>query len=372
VSNIIGGGGGDSEWTVDGNGNLVPKDGEPVSIEYARIDDTAHQFIPASDFASSGDGTADSFYQGGLQEAHDATIDANNPKPVKAVLVDGRFNDTITISEYSAHRLMGWTWGSNIENTSQVLTVETTDVVVDTLWLKKSDFTGAVAAVSSASGATEEFHGYDIEVENGATGLLIDGTDRCKLVNIMCQDSDEYGFELIGSNYSNVTNLQSQNTVKIDGASHCSLTNITVEQSNSNGDARGLLVTDNTTDCFISGTVTNAHGNGVTVGGSRNVFVGQAYANATSSADEFDINFTTGATECVALGYFANTSADLTNWGTRCVVNGMSVNNGDPSSTGDWNGFANTAAQLGVTVWDTATSPETPYRATPTGSWVAI
>jgi hypothetical protein len=28
-----GGGGGDSEWTVDGNGNLVPKDGEPVSIE---------------------------------------------------------------------------------------------------------------------------------------------------------------------------------------------------------------------------------------------------------------------------------------------------------------------------------------------------
>lgn len=68
MSNIIGGGGGDSEWTVDGNGNLVPKDGEPVSIEAAQFN--GEPYTSVTYHGAVGDGAADDTTA--IQDAADA------------------------------------------------------------------------------------------------------------------------------------------------------------------------------------------------------------------------------------------------------------------------------------------------------------
>lgn len=144
-----------------------------------------------------------------------------------------------------------------------------------------------------------------------------------------------------------------------------------VENSNKTGKDCGLFVNDGSTDNFISGTVTQSYGNGVILGGTRNAFFGQSYNNGTNSSHGFDIKFTSTAVECVAYGYFAQ-SSQPENWGKRCVLNGHSVNNGDPNSTGDWNSHPQKAFSLGVTVWDKSTTPATPYKCGPGGKWVEM
>ncbi len=57
--------------------------------------------------------------------------------------------------------------------------------------------------------------------------------------------------------------------------------------------------------------------------------------------------------------------------GTRTVLNGWGTNTGDPNATGEWHGCAEYAGSLGATIWDTTTSPWTPYTSTPNGEWVA-
>lgn len=59
----------------------------------------------------------------------------------------------------------------------------------------------------------------------------------------------------------------------------------------------------------------------------------------------------------------------ITDNGTRTLINGHGTNNGDPASTGDWNGEAAYAHDMGAVVWDTSTTPDTPYLADPDGSW---
>ncbi|WP_135366251.1 hypothetical protein [Halosimplex halophilum] len=55
--------------------------------------------------------------------------------------------------------------------------------------------------------------------------------------------------------------------------------------------------------------------------------------------------------------------------GTRTVVNGWSVNDGNPATTGQWNGHAVFAAKTKATVYDTsASSPLPNYSAQPDGS----
>lgn len=53
------------------------------------------------------------------------------------------------------------------------------------------------------------------------------------------------------------------------------------------------------------------------------------------------------ATECMFVGHI---DGAVTNWGTRNVVNGYSVNVGDPRVEGAWNGYVDLAARTGVRV----------------------
>ncbi len=100
---------------------------------------------------------------------------------------------------------------------------------------------------------------------------------------------------------------------------------------------------------------------GIEVPGDRNLIVGGS--------------FTGNATQDIRVGGVENqfwgvTFDTITDNGTRTVVNGNGTNSGDPNTTGQWNGNASRAYDLGVTVWDTSTSPATPFKATPSGSWV--
>lgn len=79
------------------------------------------------------------------------------------------------------------------------------------------------------------------------------------------------------------------------------------------------------------------------------------------------------STESV-LDNVANVSyANVTDEGTRTLVNRWGTNDGDPDFEGEWNGHAGYAGSMNATVWDTSTDPWTAYRAQPDGSnWVAL
>jgi len=112
--------------------------------------------------------------------------------------------------------------------------------------------------------------------------------------------------------------------------------------------------------CTVEGFDTSVSGNDLYLNNSRNIVTG-CYFNGDVTID--------GGQDNVIKSFIRGS---LTDNGTRTIINGHGTNNGDPSSTGDWNGNAARAHKHGATVWDTSTSPATPYKATPAGSWVAI
>lgn len=78
-----------------------------------------------------------------------------------------------------------------------------------------------------------------------------------------------------------------------------------------------------------------------------------------------------GATEAVLHGITLHRPDAVRDGGTRTLVNGAGTNAGDPRRTGEWEGHAEYAAATGATVWDTTTTPWTPYRADGAGNWLS-
>lgn len=56
--------------------------------------------------------------------------------------------------------------------------------------------------------------------------------------------------------------------------------------------------------------------------------------------------------------------------GERTIRNGVSVNEGDPSTEGVWSGFETLAYERGVSIWNSNESPQIQYRASPNGEYV--
>lgn len=96
------------------------------------------------------------------------------------------------------------------------------------------------------------------------------------------------------------------------------------------------------------------------------------YVNGVGGVGDEVINIQSDAVECVIDNVFIDYS-NIDDNGTRTLVNRWGTNDGDPNSTGEWNGHADYAGAMKATIWDTSTSPWTGYHATPNGSdWVAI
>jgi hypothetical protein len=74
------------------------------------------------------------------------------------------------------------------------------------------------------------------------------------------------------------------------------------------------------------------------------------FGHADGTGGNAGVEFQSGATECV---FYGNVQGGAINNGTRCVINGRTVNSGDPDSTGDWNGNHSLALTSGVVIEDT-------------------
>lgn len=105
--------------------------------------------------------------------------------------------------------------------------------------------------------------------------------------------------------------------------------------------------------------ITNTDNVNIQINGNKNKIIG--------SHLDGELEIKSGATETVVAG---TQFATLSDSGTRSVVNGHARNDGNPNDSGDWNGNATLAHRLGATVWDTSTSPWTPYQADGAGNWV--
>lgn len=120
----------------------------------------------------------------------------------------------------------------------------------------------------------------------------------------------------------------------------------------------GLVM--NSPDCIVSGTEFKNHiGDDIAIDAS-NCLLSGIIAHG-------DISLSSNASECVISGQIGGTVTDN---GTRTLVNGRGTNNGNPQTTGDWNGHADYAYQQGATVWDTTTSPWSAWQADGAGNWV--
>jgi len=107
--------------------------------------------------------------------------------------------------------------------------------------------------------------------------------------------------------------------------------------------------------------------NCILINGNNNVINGNMFVNCTGCLS--NVKLTAGATENILIGEFPNGITDL---GTRTIINGVSKNNGNPASTGDWNGSAAKAYRLGITVEDYSSNPSKYYRADSQGNWVQL
>jgi hypothetical protein len=158
-------------------------------------------------------------------------------------------------------------------------------------------------------------------------------------------------------------------------------TNNTFVGNSSDNSGDGIIVTDTNS---VHATAANNTGNGFYLANTRSTVVGTAAGNSIGfyvSGDNNLIigqaNFNTTGIELdgnqnVAHVNLTSNSNGIIDNGLRNVINGYGTNAGDPSTTGEWNGNASFAHRVGALVWDTTTTPETAYRATPSGSWVTL
>ncbi|SEO62128.1 hypothetical protein SAMN04487948_103531 [Halogranum amylolyticum] len=87
---------------------------------------------------------------------------------------------------------------------------------------------------------------------------------------------------------------------------------------------------------------------------------------------DWGIDVASGATETVLANVSGVARSALDDSGTRTLFNGEGTNDGNPASSGEWNGHGDYAHDMGAVVWDTSTSPWTPYRADGDGNWLSL
>lgn len=187
----------------------------------------------------------------------------------------------------------------------------------------------------------------NITIESAGIGLLLDGSSS-NVTNLGVSDSFRYNLQITGDN-NTVANYYAENhgnDVMLIGGNANTISNVVVKQENTGQtDQRVLRINSGADYNCINGLDATQHYDPIitVVGGEENVIRGVRgvpYANISDS-------------------------------GTRTLINGWGTNDGDPNTTGQWNGHADYAGLMGATVYDTTTSPWTEYRPTPNGDWSA-
>lgn len=391
---------------------------EPVTYDHPQsvMDDFA--FVrPAALDATSGNGMDANLgtpYQGGVQTAYDTLanqLDSYKNRPPKAVVLSGRHEDTISVPTGGfTLNGVGENWHNRLKANASEHVYQSSygDEFITNIWLEGNST--STKDIINFSG--DELFAKNVEIGTGGNrrGITINGGSNV----ILSQLTFEGGTNDVRYLYCNdATNVQADSlilkgsdSIQIDGnSSAINLSNIIMDgeliiggsasgsPSNINlynitNDASGNGVYVKSEASFVQAygvTVKNAVTRGFNISGNKTVIYGRAYNSQNNEGVLFNgssnsafightsenpatgVKFDSNSTQCMAIGSFVD---GVVNNGTRCIVNGNSVNSGDPSSGGDWNGYSGLAYRHGVTVWDTSTSPATPYRATPSGTWV--
>lgn len=275
-------------------------------------------------------------------------------------------------------------------------------------------FGGGDALAVNASGTRIQ----NAWLENvGGRCLYISGGERCKVSDVhMISPDTSPGLEMNGtrSDFSNISamSLNGNTAIRVTSGGN-KFSNVTLINGMDNG-----IRTDGGENMFSNVQIEDCDGSGLYVagGGTRadhialanwgsgygmgmrvfsDDFIGHnihayksesgysnqileiegvdnTYINGLGGAggNAWTIDIASGSTNTVLENVYNVAWANITDEGTRTLINGFGTNSGDPNSTGQWNGFAGYAGDMGATIWDTSTSPWTKYEATPNGDWV--
>lgn len=415
---------GDSgSWTKLGVGSSS----EPVPSVYTEqvsVDTPGYRDVPASSYATSGTGDKPDPYTDGLDAAINDLTDGSSDYSV-TILVDGFWNENVDLTNHNHVTLESSHWLNRIEGNTGSHTIDlgATDNVLRGLWIKGPGDTSFDALHAdgstelsiegmlevSASGTTRRLASFINVNDSFVDRLWLEGGSN-NSVQLYLKDCTDFQLHGVLSDRDDVLidegNAQVQfgnihirsGKLEFTPTSSNGVRDIGISNLYVSGPGRGIFfnggntervtienaVIDNNanygiefrgTNNHVSGIVTNNTGNGQngvrfgdgTNGATRCSFYGTAQGNGAT-----DVQMESDATECVAYGAFD--SAFMDDASTRCVINGLSKNQGDPSSTGDWNGNANLAHDLGVTVIDINNEGDlyVPLHFGATNDWVRV
>jgi hypothetical protein len=206
----------------------------------------------------------------------------------------------------------------------------------------------------------------------GENGIRVTSSGN-SFSNILLRNSLDNGFQLSADDGTQITNLLVADTSGsgIISGSPFTVANMQVDNV---GSEYGMGIRQLGDGAIINALI----GGNIDTGYSDQLLRLSGDANYVNGVtDKFNngwtISIADGATENVIDNVLDIPYANITDEGTRTLINRWGTNAGDPSATGEWNGFASYAGRLGASVWDTSTTPWTPYTATPDGSsWVAL
>jgi len=210
--------------------------------------------------------------------------------------------------------------------------------------------------VASYRFAARECQGVGLKLtDSPANGILFDnGATSCEVTGVL------RGMSGVGVKMDNIVN-EFRGVVR-SGGSHG------VEMSGSNSSFYGTIFGCSSDGLRISGSGNNALAK---IGGNPTGvhMTGSATANYVYLGRCTDpIQIDSGATENVIDGQIIGET--VTDNGTRTLINGRGTNDGDPNSTGEWNGYASAAYKMGATIEDTTNGPL--YKAKSDGTWSQI
>lgn len=205
----------------------------------------------------------------------------------------------------------------------------------------------------------------------GENGIRVTSSGN-SFTNVLLKNDLDNGFQISADDGTQITNLIVGGTAGsgIISGSPFNVTNMRVDNIGSEfGMGIRQLGDGAIINSLIGGQINSGFSNRLLqISGDGN------YVNGVSDAFDngWEISIESDATENVVDNVLNIPYANISDDGTRTLINRWGTNAGDPNTTGEWNGAASYAGRLGATVWDTSTTPWTPYTATPDGSsWVA-
>jgi hypothetical protein len=190
----------------------------------------------------------------------------------------------------------------------------------------------------------------NITIAESKIGINAQST-HSQYTNIGVDKTTEEAFRIKGTGVTmdglNISNFGKSGTAAIDlSGTDCRLTGVSVAQPAKN---------------YTSNAV-------ATISGNRNVLSDVA-CHGTGA---WQITVASGAVETVLDNISGVSLSSLQDQGVRTLLNRQGTNAGDPRVSGEWSGHGKYASAMGAIVWDTGTTPWTPYRADGAGNWLQL